>query len=245
MNSALVGPRLMGTRKNSWLAFSEKNILGLAIAISFLLHSSILVVLFFTHPEKRKDLRKVMAIVYQVQKKQGALKQSVPEVRTIKEKVELPSPKVLSAKMTTRAPVMESAAKSPAHLGERQKTPGTVPVVSAKRYVSVPVLHSEKMASPRYLNYNDRIRAKIKNRVYSYVDDPAFREGEVYLTFVLLSNGVLKDIRVIDNKTHANDFLRNIGLKSIRESSPFPPFPDDLKYPELSFNVVISFQVDK
>jgi hypothetical protein len=33
-----------------------------------------------------------------------------------------------------------------------------------------------------------------------------------------------------------------VGVKSVQEAGPFPPFPQDLNYPELTFNVSISFQ---
>ena len=75
-----------------------------------------------------------------------------------------------------------------------------------------------------------------------YLNDPQFVTGEVYLTFILLSNGTLRDVKIIDEKTTANAYLRNLGLRSIKESNPFPSFPGDLTYPELTFSVVIAFE---
>lgn len=112
------------------------------------------------------------------------------------------------------------------------------------RKVTVPLLKSEKMTNPKYLNYNDRVRQKIKGRAYQYVDSASFEPGEVYMTFVIGSDGFLKQAQIIDEKTSANMFTKSIGLRSIQESSPFPPFPKDLNYPELTFNVVISFQAE-
>ena len=66
--------------------------------------------------------------------------------------------------------------------------------------------------------------------------------GEVYLTFALSSDGALKQIKLIEGRTNATDYLRDIGLNSIQEASPFPPFPSDLSYPELTFNIAISFR---
>ena len=113
-----------------------------------------------------------------------------------------------------------------------------------KRSISVPVVATQKITNPNYIGYNDRIRDKIRNRAYFYIDDPQFQQGEVYLTFIVTSDGNLKDLQIIGERTHANDYLRAVGLRSVKESSPFPPFPASLKYPELSFNVVISFQVN-
>jgi len=115
--------------------------------------------------------------------------------------------------------------------------------VGVKRKISVPEIKSEKINNPTYLNYYHIVRNKIQDRAYrNYAQMDV---GEVYLTFVLLSSGALKQIQLIDEKTSATDYLRSIGLKSIREASPFPSFPQDLKYPELSFNVVISFEANK
>lgn len=114
-----------------------------------------------------------------------------------------------------------------------------------KRSITVPVWSSQKITNPQYLSYNDRIRDKIRNRAYFYIDDPKFEAGDVYMTFVVTSDGVLKDLQVINERSRANEYLRHVGLRSIKESSPFPPFPVELKYPELSFNVVISFEVSK
>jgi len=68
------------------------------------------------------------------------------------------------------------------------------------------------------------------------------KSGRVYLTFVLSSGGMLKQLQIIDSKTSANEYLRNVALKSIKESSPFPPFPIGFDYPEFTFNLLISFQ---
>jgi len=118
-----------------------------------------------------------------------------------------------------------------------------IDIFEPERSIMVPMLNSEKIKNPKYISYNQIIRQKIKRQAYYYVDHPDFKKGEVYLTFVVASDGRLKDIKVIEENTSANDYLRNVGLRSVRSSSPFPPFPEDLNFPELTFNVVISFQM--
>ena len=49
--------------------------------------------------------------------------------------------------------------------------------------------------------------------------------------------------QVKEEHFHLRKNMKNVGLRSIQESSPFSPFPKDLSYPELTFNVVISFEV--
>jgi outer membrane biosynthesis protein TonB len=110
-----------------------------------------------------------------------------------------------------------------------------------KKTVSVPVLESEKINNPSYQNYYSLVRARIRQRAYfNYAE---YYAGEVYLTFILNNDGSLKDIKIIEEKSSGGPYLRTIGLKSIKEAVPFPQFPKELNYPELTFNVVISFQV--
>ncbi len=88
----------------------------------------------------------------------------------------------------------------------------------------------------------ETISRNIKQRAYTYVNHVDFEAGKVYLTFVLASNGMLKQLQIIDSKTSANAYLRGVALKSIKESNPFPPFPRGFDYPEFTFNLMISFQ---
>lgn len=112
-----------------------------------------------------------------------------------------------------------------------------------ERKITVPLLQSEKITNPKYLSYTQTIRQRIKQRAYYYADNPDFASGEVYLTFVLSSSGALEGVKIIKEKTRSNAYVQNIGMRSIEESAPFPPFPPDLAFPELTFNVIISFEL--
>lgn len=111
------------------------------------------------------------------------------------------------------------------------------------RKITVPLLKADKIINPKYLNYTQDIRHKIKQKAYSYVGHPGFEEGEVYLTFVLTSKGLLRNVKIISDRTSANVYLQQIGMRCIEDAAPFPPFPVDLQYPELTFNVIISFEL--
>ncbi len=126
---------------------------------------------------------------------------------------------------------------------KKQKT--EINIDEENREIFVPSVIVEKMGGPKYFNYKEHIRRKIKEKAYGHIEDPKFNSGEVYLTFVLLADGSLRQIRIVEDKTEANEYLRGIGLKSVQEANPFPPFPKDLNYPELTFSVPISFRVNK
>lgn len=131
------------------------------------------------------------------------------------------------------------------HFSFSQKQSPQIKTLDMSRNVSVPMFEGEKISNPKYLSYNQNIRQLIKQQAYRYVENPEFRAGEVYLTFILGANGQLKDLQIIEGRSHASDFLKNAGIRSIKDADPFPPFPTDLKYPELTFNVVISFEVNE
>ena len=112
--------------------------------------------------------------------------------------------------------------------------------VKVTKEVSIPMLQSEKINTPSYITYYQIVRDRIRDRAYS--NYTKLSVGEVFVTFVIKSDGSLSGLQVLDAKSTANDFLREVGLKSVREAASFPPFPKDLAYPELTFNVSISFQ---
>ncbi len=115
-------------------------------------------------------------------------------------------------------------------------------IIAVKKKITLPSLTNEKMASPVYLNYYQIIREKIKHAAYQNYTSSI--NGEVYLSFIILKNGQLKDVKIHEEKSSMHAYLKRIAGKSIRDASPFPSFPKELDYPELSFNVIISFEVE-
>ena len=120
------------------------------------------------------------------------------------------------------------------------KKPAAANTDAKEKKVVIPELDSQ-IKSPAYKSYYQTIRERIRN---AYVNYLRYGEGEVYLSFVLSSDGSLKDIKIFDDRSTNDAYLRDTALKSINDSAPFPSFPKSLGYPELSFNVIISFEVD-
>ena len=104
-----------------------------------------------------------------------------------------------------------------------------------------PELPKEKEAL--YLNYYQTIRERIRNFVLE--NYPRFIAcGEVCLYFVLLSDGSLKEIKVVEERSSQNRLLKDVAKKSVSQAAPFSSFPKDLSQAQLSFNVIISFELE-
>ena len=149
--------------------------------------------------------------------------------------------KVLVKEKFDGSPLLKDMAEIPSKLSFHKKSQMEIKRSHLKPKISVATVRSEKMNNPHYMGYNEVIRNKIKE--YVYLNYSRSDTGELYITFALSSDGRLKQIKIIEDRTSASQYLKNVGLKSIQEASPFPPFPENLSYPELTFNIAISFKI--
>jgi len=115
--------------------------------------------------------------------------------------------------------------------------------LNKKTYVSV---HKpEKITNPKYLNYYDLIGKRIREKATFNLRNADPEQGEVYVTFVLASNGRLEQIKIKEDKTFASTYLRQAAIKSVNDCNPFPPFPKGFDYPLFTFKVSISMVVNE
>jgi TonB family protein len=115
-------------------------------------------------------------------------------------------------------------------------------VLAIKKKISLPAIQMAKIDNPSYISYYQIVREKIRRSAYqNYTHNET---GEVYVSFIISNDGYIKDVRLIEEKTMADDYLKKIALSSIRDASPFPNFPKELDYPQLSFNIIISFEIE-
>jgi TonB family protein len=115
-------------------------------------------------------------------------------------------------------------------------------IIAIKKKISFPPVDVNNINNPSYISYYQIVREKIKRAAYrNYARTEV---GEVYLSFIISSDGSLRDVRFVQEKSSANSYLQEIALRSIKDASPFPGFPKELDYPELSFNIVISFEIE-
>lgn len=231
------------------ILYQENKPFYLSLLFSAVIHLVVIYSLSSIQPEVFRKPLKTLEVTYQAlkPKKEQVAKTKFQDIKLVQEKV-APKIDVLSKRHEKLGTFGEkirdiSKFKSKVHLNKKEVP--KIQTLDVSRKISVPFIKSEKITNPKYLSYNQSIRQKIRQRAYQYVNHADFDSGEVYLTFVLLADGILKDLKVIDRKTSANDYLRTVGIRSVEESNPFLPFPEDLNFPELTFNVVISFEVSE
>ncbi len=219
------------------------------VHVAFIAGSSL-----FTHRIKvfAKPL-KAIEVTYETVKEEPKKQSqnSFKEVQIVKTK-ELPPElpvdvKVLSQKsdiFSAMSNDLRDLTRSTQRMEASEKQMPNIKSLGGERKITIPFLQSEKMMGPQYLGYKQGIRHNIERLAYQYaqtLDSTAV--GEVYLTFVLTSSGNLEAVKVIPEKTRADVYLQNIGIRSVQEAAPFPPLPADPAVPELTFNVIISFDL--
>lgn len=117
-------------------------------------------------------------------------------------------------------------------------------IIAVRKKISLPAipLDIQKINNQYYMTYYQTVREKIKRAAYqNYIH---IDTGEVYMSFVISSDGSLKDAKIHEEKSQGSLYLKETALKSVSEASPFPPFPKELDYPQLTFNVIISFSIE-
>jgi hypothetical protein len=115
-------------------------------------------------------------------------------------------------------------------------------IIAVKKRISLPHVDIDKINNPLYLSYYQIIREKIRRCAYQ--NYTIADTGEIYISFIVSSMGYLEETRLVEEKSSPNIYLRDIALKSIKDASPFPKFPPELNYSQLSFNVIISFEIE-
>ncbi|MCX5693926.1 MAG: energy transducer TonB [Candidatus Omnitrophica bacterium] len=145
-----------------------------------------------------------------------------------------------SRKLENRALVLDKQNQKPAGFSK----PAFInsEVMAIKKKITLPAIEMSKINNPSYISYYQIVREKIRRSAYQNYTHSV--TGEVYVSFIISNDGVVKDVRFVEEKTTVNDYLKNIALRSIRDASPFPNFPKELDYPQLSFNIIISFEIE-
>ncbi len=205
----------------------EEKRFQISLIISFLIHSS---VLFYLPPFQTSILPKVITpleVTYFKLERESEEKKT--EDKFISKSYIKPPPFIDRGVFNVKRQNLE-------------KEPISIEKFTLEKKVILPEIPLPKITSPAYFSYYQKIREKIRICAYRNYTRP--EEGEVYLSFCIASNGSLKKIDLQEEKSKATEYLKNIALKSVRDGSPYPAFPKDLEFGELSFNVIISFEAE-
>ena len=118
----------------------------------------------------------------------------------------------------------------------------TPDIMIIKKKITLPPIEMAKIDNPSYISYYQIVREKIRRSAYqNYTQNET---GEVYVSFIISNDGYIKAVRLIDEKTNSGYYLKDVALSSVKHASPFPNFPKELDYPQLSFNIIISFEIE-
>lgn len=217
-----------------------ENTLKLTLGVSIIIHSFLLIQLSRLNTSGfNKSLQKIEVSYYKIK----ALKikaKDMPNNNLAKKYIF--KDQISIKKEDLPSPVANDAKEMFKRIEPTQKSQAAIKQFLSQKRISMPEVKSEaKIKNPKYNNYYQVVRDKIRRRAYdNYL---RYDTGEVYMVFVVLKNGALKDARIIDEKSRAGSYLKEVAIRSIKEASPYPNFPEGLSYPELSFNVIISFEI--
>ncbi|MDD3374750.1 MAG: hypothetical protein PHY73_03375 [Candidatus Omnitrophica bacterium] len=220
----------------------EDKIFKYALAFSLIIHIGILARMSYSNIHFQANPINSIEVVYpRITIQKEVVDREKKQARDIKVNLEK-STQELTKQKSNLSSFMKDMSKLADDLIHPNTKPKSAKSDKAKRKISVPEIDSKNIKNPLYTKYYQDIRNRIREKAYDNYEQ--FDAGEIYITFIIESDGVLKDIKIIEERTNANQYLRRISIRSVQQASPFPSFPEDLKYPELSFNVVISFEVE-
>ena len=98
---------------------------------------------------------------------------------------------------------------------------------------------NELSKNKSYISYYKLINEQLRQAV---IYPPHFSEGEIALSFVLASDGKLKNVEVMQTAFLENEILKETAMLIVKRASPFPPFPKNLQQKQLTFNIVFCFK---
>ena len=112
-----------------------------------------------------------------------------------------------------------------------------------KKFETVIKEEKDDARKAAYISYYRAVREKIKRYAdRNYLRNRRLGEGEVFLSFVVASSGELLHVKVASERSVDDPLLRNIGINSIRDASPFSSFPKGMSQYQITFNVIIAFE---
>ncbi len=219
---------------------TDNKTLQLALLISILAHA----VFFLGIPNmpflpSKRSLETLKITYYKIkempEKKVAARKRAEPIARKL--------PEIKKEDMLK--PVKPAGRKrSNARTEARRIVPGKK--AEEKKFETVIKEEADEAKRATYISYYRAVRERIRQQAdRNYPRRRGLGQGEVFLSFVVASSGELLQVGVVNERSTSTTVLRKIAIDSIRDSSPFPPFPKGMSQYQITFNVIIAFELNR
>jgi len=214
---------------------ADNKTLQLALLISILAHS----VFFLGMPvmpflPSKRSMESLKITYYKIKE--------MPEKKTMARKRAEPIARKLPE--IKKEDILEPAKPAKPRAEARRIVPGKK--AEEKKFETVIKEEADEAKKATYISYYRTVRERIRQHAdRNYPRRRGLGEGDVFLSFVVASSGELLQAGVVDRKSTDNPTLRRIAIDSIRDSSPFPPFPKGMGQYQITFNVIISFELNR
>lgn len=155
---------------------------------------------------------------------------------------------ILNPPHGAETPIIPKQTEGEAVGSDAQASSGRAVIQSSSGKKFETIINEEKDSGRKatYIGYYRSVRERI--RYYAdrnYIREGSSGEGEVFISFTVTSKGELLQVAVIEKRSIEDPLLRNIAINSVRDASPFPGFPHGMNQYQITFNVVISFELNR
>lgn len=111
--------------------------------------------------------------------------------------------------------------------------------VFSKEQVKIDIIAPEQ---EQMLRYQDMVKQKIEEaRRYPLWARKQSIEGIVYINFIVLSNGLSQDVKII--RSAGSKSLDEEAVETIKRANPFPPIPKEINTAQVQMEVAIVFNL--
>jgi len=233
---------------------SDNNSLRITLIISLAVHSGIVLLAQFNYMPS-KALPKEVEVTYldtksaetvklrkELPRRQVKLPQAGVNTKPLPQELENPTDRSFVRKLLPPLFRKEKVFSKYNEFLKNKPQLSKPDVIAVKKKIALTPLEPNRITNPSYISYYQIVREKIRRCAYqNYSSEDS---GDVYLSFLISADGSLVKAMVIEEKSVPNAYLKQVAIKSVKDASAFPPFPKDLDYRELSFNVIISFEIE-
>ena len=226
---------------NAW--FDSTRLIYGAFFASVVLHVGVLLVLYATNSlDIKKNSSKPIEVALRPKDPPAS---AVPVERKIIPKKETTyQPKEIERKEILKGISGQKTIKSPDNLKIFERRTEKIVQLNAVKKVSIEFI-SEKVNNPVYTSFEKRIGAIIHEKVdEKNANSPGNPVGTVVLSFILSRDGELLQVKIIEEKTSANEDLRRLVIESM-SAVHFPSLANDYNVPKISFSIQITSLADK